>query len=66
MNELIQEISTYLIISGTAIYTLYKMVQFFTLSQNKGGCSGCMNGSCGVSNKHAQKKLLSTIKRAQL
>ena len=48
MNELIQEIITYLIITGTSFYTLYKTVLFFTPSQNKSSCSGCMGGSCGI------------------
>ena len=56
MNELIQEVLTYIIISSTSFYTIYKTVQFFTPSQNKSGCSGCMGGSCGIK----QNKVLKT------
>lgn len=63
MNELIQEISTYIIISGTAIYSVYKMTRFFASSQKKGGCAGCSGGSCGLNTaKHLQKRQLSAIK----
>ena len=48
MNALVQEIITYIIISVTAIYTLYKMVLFFIPSKNKSYCSSCSGGACGL------------------
>jgi hypothetical protein len=48
MNELIQEIITFIIITGTAFYTMYKTVLFFIPSQNKSACPGCLGGNCGI------------------
>ena len=50
MNELIQEIITYLIITGTTVYAIYKIALFFIPSQNKSACSGCFGGNCGIKN----------------
>ena len=50
MNALVQEIITYIIISVTAFYTLYKMVLFFIPSKNKSYCSSCSGGACGLKN----------------
>ena len=48
MNELIQEIITFVIITSTATYSIYQITLFFIPSKNKGICSSCMNGSCGI------------------
>ncbi len=67
MNELIQEIITYLIISGTTVYTLYKIVLFFTPSQNKSACSGCFGGSCGIKhNNISTAKLYTSIPKKKI
>lgn len=55
MNELIQEIITFLIITGTTFYTIYKTVLFFTPSQNKSSCSGCSGGNCGIEQTKSSK-----------
>ncbi len=58
MDALTQEIITYIIVSATAIYTLYKMVLFFIPSKNKSYCSSCSGGACGLKQNHVkmQKK----------
>ena len=56
MNELIQEIITYIIITGTAIYAMYKIALFFIPSQNKSACSGCLGGNCGIK-QHTNSKI---------
>ncbi|RLD62541.1 MAG: hypothetical protein DRI95_12975 [Bacteroidetes bacterium] len=67
MNELIQEIITYLIISSTTVYTLYKIVLFFTPSQNKSACSGCFGGNCGIKhNNVSTAKLYTSIQKKKL
>jgi hypothetical protein len=56
MDALTQEIITYIIVSATAIYTLYKMVLFFIPSKNKSYCSSCSGGACGLKNGLTEKK----------
>ncbi|OQY05075.1 MAG: hypothetical protein B6I20_01850 [Bacteroidetes bacterium 4572_117] len=63
MDDLFQEIITYLIISGTAIYSIYKVVLFFIPSENKNShCSACKYGNCGIRQNKSIKHNLVSVK----
>ncbi len=70
MNAFVQEIITYLIITLTAVYTLYKMILFFIPSKNKSYCSSCSGGACGLKNHQisnsAKKKRQFQIVRQEI
>lgn len=54
---MLQEIITYIIVFGTAVYAAYRIILFF--DPQKGGCNTCASGSCGI------KKELSTSPKIQ-
>jgi len=59
---MLQEIITYIIVFGTAIYAVYKIVLFF--DPQKGGCSTCASGSCGIKKELANSpKVQELIKK---
>lgn len=63
---MLQEIITYIIVLGTVVYTILRILAFF--QPGKGGCSGCAGG-CGLKQELAntpkikelvQKKLMNS------